>query len=48
MELKDAIATMLAAEGGPLHGTTISERVLTEGLWHTTGKTPAATIAAFH
>lgn len=46
MELKDAIATVLAAEDGPLHSTTITERVLAEGLWHTEGKTPAATVAA--
>jgi restriction system protein len=46
MGLKDAIATVLAAEGAPLHSTTISERVLAEELWHTDGKTPAATVAA--
>ncbi len=46
MDLKDAIVTVLAAEGGPLQSATITERVLAEGLWETTGKTPAATVAA--
>ena len=46
MDLKSAIVEVLAREGSPLHSTTITERVLAEGLWKTTGKTPTATVAA--
>jgi restriction system protein len=42
----DAIATVLADEGGPLHSAVITERLLEQGLWKSEGKTPAATVAA--
>jgi len=44
--LKDAIATVLAEEGGSLHSKAITERVLSQGLWNSEGKTPDATVAA--
>jgi restriction system protein len=42
----DAIAEVLADEGGALHSSVITERLLARGLWRSEGKTPAATVAA--
>jgi restriction system protein len=42
----DAIAKVLADEGGPLHATVLTERLLDQGLWTSEGKTPAATVSA--
>lgn len=46
MSLLDAVATVLGSEGAPLRIETITERVLSQGLWTSTGKTPQATIEA--
>lgn len=46
MSLKEAIASVLAAEGGPLHAKDITARALEQGLWETAGETPAATVSA--
>src|SRR3954462_12201189 len=46
MNFWDAIAKVLSDEGGPLHTNVITERLLGQGLWHSEGKTPAATVAA--
>ena len=40
----DAAAQVLAEAGEPLDAKTMVERMLTKGLWETTGKTPAATV----
>ena len=42
----DAAAQVLADAGEPLDTKTMVERMLEQGLWATTGKTPAATIYA--
>jgi hypothetical protein len=42
----DAAAQVLCAAGEPLNVGTIMERIATQGLWQTSGKTPAATIYA--
>ena len=42
----DAAAKVLAEAGGPLGCKEMVERMLTKGLWKTSGKTPAATIYA--
>ena len=46
MKLKDAIEKVMRAAGRPLNANTIAERILSSGLWQTTGKTPAATVAS--
>ena len=46
MKLKDAIEKVLREARRPLGAEVIAERVLSEGLWQTNGKTPAATVAA--
>ncbi|HOF17388.1 MAG TPA: winged helix-turn-helix domain-containing protein [Phycisphaerae bacterium] len=40
----DAAAQVLAEAGGPLNTKEMVERMLSQGLWQTGGKTPAATI----
>jgi hypothetical protein len=42
----DAAAQVLAEAGEPLDAKTMVERMLEQGLWATSGKTPAATIYA--
>ena len=42
----DAAAKVLAEVGKPMSCKAIVERMLANGLWQTTGKTPAATIYA--
>jgi len=42
----DAAVAVLAEAGGPMGCKEMVERMLTTGLWKTTGKTPAATIYA--
>jgi restriction system protein len=46
MDSLDAAKKVLAAAGEPLHYEEITKRVLDQGLWHTDGKTPVATISA--
>ena len=46
MKLKDAIEKVLREARKPLGVEVITERVLSECLWQTSGKTPAATVAA--
>jgi restriction system protein len=52
MKTQGNISTLAAAlkvlqdAGTPLHYREITSRILAAGLWHTTGKTPAATINA--
>ncbi len=43
---KEAIKTVLRAEGAPMHYRDIAERIVTEGLRSKLGATPAATVAA--
>jgi len=42
----DAAAQVLAEAGEPLNTKVMVERMLAKGLWHTSGKTPPATIYA--
>ena len=42
----DAAAKVLAETGEPMSCKAITERMIAQGLWQTTGKTPAATIYA--
>lgn len=42
----DAATQVLRAAGEPLNVGAIMERIAAEGLWQTSGKTPAATIYA--
>jgi len=42
----DAAALVLRRAGKPLRSTDLTERMLSQGLWATDGKTPAATISA--
>lgn len=42
----EAIESVLADEGGPLHSKEITKRLLDQCLWHSEGKTPDATVAA--
>ena len=42
----DAAAKVLGEMGEPMNCKAIVERMLAKGLWHTKGKTPAATIYA--
>ena len=44
--LLDAVATVLGAVGAPLRVDEITKRVLAEGLWSSSGRTPAATVEA--
>jgi len=46
MTIRDAAITVLAEAGQPLTAQEIAERILSEGLWHSRGKTPHATVAA--
>ena len=46
MGVKAAVIDVLKEAGGPLHATAITERILSRGLWQTTGKTPVATVCA--
>lgn len=46
MNLFDAVESVLAAEGRPLPYREITQRILAQGLWHTQGKTPEATVNA--
>ena len=46
MKLKDAIEKVLREARKPLEAEVIAERVLAEGLWQTSGKTPAATVGS--
>lgn len=47
MTLLDAVATVLADAGQPMHPDDITREVLARGLWSTGGKTPQATLAAY-
>ena len=44
MEALEAIEAVLHTEGKPLHYREITSRVLNQGLWHSEGKTPEASI----
>lgn len=46
MSVKEAALAVLRQAKTPLSAQEITERMLAKGLWHTTGKTPAATVAA--
>lgn len=46
MSVKQAAIHVLQAAGKPLTAQEISDRVLSQGLWQTAGKTPHATVAA--
>lgn len=46
MNSLDAVEAVLAEANKPLHYKEITERILTQGLWSTEGKTPDATINA--
>ena len=46
MKLRDAIVEVLRKTGEPLHYKEITQKVLTSGLWETTGTTPASTVRA--
>lgn len=46
MWLKDALATVLAEAGEPLHSKELTRRVVEGGLWEPGGPTPEATVAA--
>ncbi len=46
MGLKDAIIKVLEEAGEALHTQEITDRILSKGLWKSTGKTPAATVSA--
>ncbi len=46
MNVRDAALQVLKDAGEPLHAEEIARRVLEQGLWSTSGKTPAATVAA--
>jgi len=46
MGVKDAIITVLEEAGEALHTQDITDRILSKGLWKSTGKTPAATVSA--
>ena len=43
MKLIDAIIKILAEAQAPLHIQEITKRLLNDGLWQTSGKTPADT-----
>jgi len=46
MSVRDAAIQVLKEAGKPLHAKEITERILSMGLWETTGKTPVATVSA--
>ena len=46
MGIREAVIQVLREAGEPLHAQEITERILTQGLWQTSGKTPAATVSA--
>ncbi len=46
MTVKEAAIRVLKAEAKPLHTKTITDMMLSRGLWQTSGKTPAATVEA--
>ena len=46
MDSLDATQKVLEDAAGPLHYLEITKRILKQGLWHTEGKTPEATINA--
>ena len=46
VKVKEAAIQVLCKSDKPLRAEVIAERILSEGLWETTGKTPAATVAA--
>jgi len=46
MTLKNAAIKVLSDAGTPLHVKELTEKMLSKGLWKTTGKTPAYTVAA--
>lgn len=46
MTVFDAVIAVLQQEGKPLHAKYITEKILKEGLWHSEGKTPHATVSA--
>ena len=45
-ELLDGARTVLETAGEPLHVNELTRRLLDRGLWHSEGRTPAATVAA--
>lgn len=47
MTLLDAVATVLADAGEPLHYENISALVIDRGLWQSEGRTPQATVVAY-
>lgn len=46
MNLRDAVIQVLQEAGEPLHANEITKRIISKGLWNTSGKTPAATVSA--
>jgi restriction system protein len=46
MTVRDAAIQVLRATSKPLRADEITEKMISGGLWETTGKTPAATVAA--
>lgn len=42
----EAVAKVLAEAGEPLHCRVLAQRMLDQGMWHTTGKTPSDTVSA--
>lgn len=46
MGVKEAAIKVLSQVGRPLSAQEITEQILSQGLWRTEGKTPAATVAA--
>jgi len=46
MTVKEAVEKVLKLSGKPLHIEEITERILNEGLWKTSGRTPIATVKA--
>ena len=46
MSVLDAAIQVLREADNPLHAKEITERILSKGLWTSSGKTPAATVSA--
>src|SRR5450756_2963844 len=46
MKVRDAALKVLSEASGPLHVEQITEKMLSQRLWETAGKTPSATVAA--
>ena len=46
MSAREAAIQVLQEAGGPLHSEEITKRILSQGLWETSGKTPGATVEA--